>query len=151
MSMVKALRFPVTIRQKHGRLTRAASADKPELEIATPPEFHGGIKGVWTPEDLLVTSAASCYAVTLVAVAERRGIPIHDLRVHGTGHVSKRDDRRFGFVVIELTAELETDAELVEAANVAARHAESSCLIAQALDVPVHVRMNVRPLTLAAA
>jgi organic hydroperoxide reductase OsmC/OhrA len=144
MSIVKALRFPVSIQREHGRLTRAQSFGKPDLEIATPPEFPGGIAGVWSPEDLLVAATASCFAVTLVAIAERREIPLLDLRVSGTGHVSRRDDGRFGFVAIELDVEIETTVASARAAESAARRAESACLVGQALDVPVHVGVMVR-------
>ena len=145
MSIVKALRFPVTVQLEHGRLTRAEAAGKPDLEVATPPEFPHGIPGVWSPEELLVAATASCYAVTLAAVAERSAIQLLDLRVSGTGHVSKRDDGRFGFVAIELDAEIEVEERLTEAVERAARRAEKACLIEQALDVPVHVGVRVRP------
>jgi organic hydroperoxide reductase OsmC/OhrA len=145
MSIVKALRFPVQLERVEGRLMRAEASGKPDLEVATPPEFSGGIAGVWSPEDLLVAAAASCYAVTLVAVAERREIPLYELRVSATGHLSKRDDGRFGFVAIELDVEIETDAASVRAAESATRDAESACLVARALDVPVHVGVLVLP------
>jgi organic hydroperoxide reductase OsmC/OhrA len=108
MTTVKAHRFPVSIHWLSGRLTEATVAGKPDLQVATPPEFRGGIEGVWSPEDLLVAAAASCYAVTLVAVAERRKVPLLRLDVRGTGHVTQRDDGRFGFVAIELEVSLET-------------------------------------------
>jgi organic hydroperoxide reductase OsmC/OhrA len=150
MSVIKAFRFPVSIELDHGRLTRAESPGKPDLEIATPPEFPSGIAGVWSPEDLLVASTASCYAVTLAAIAERREIPLYHLQVTGTGHVSRRDDGRFGFVAIELDAAIETDPSSIRAAETAARRAESVCLVGQALDVPVHVGVVVRsPATVA--
>jgi organic hydroperoxide reductase OsmC/OhrA len=69
MPTVKAHRFPVSIEWQEGRLTTASSPGKPELEVATPPEFKGGIPGVWSPEDLLVGATAACYTVTLLAVA----------------------------------------------------------------------------------
>ena len=153
MTVVKAHRFPVVVHWKGGRLTRASAAGKPELEVATPPEFKGGIAGVWSPEDLLVASAASCYAVTLVAVAERRGIPLHRLEVNGTGHVARRDHGGLGFVAIELHVALETDPGSTAAAEQAARVAEDGCLIRMALDTPVHVKIDVaaRPKTAALA
>jgi organic hydroperoxide reductase OsmC/OhrA len=144
MSVVKALRFPVSVRWQHGRLTRASAPAKEDFEVATPPEFPGGLAGHWSPEELLVTACASCYALTFAAIAERREIPIHDLRVYGTGHVSKRDDGRFGFVAIELDAEVETAASSVRAAEGAAEWAKQVCIVSLALDVPVHVLTVVR-------
>ena len=144
MSIVKALRFPVSVRWRGGRLTGVSAAGKPDLEVATPPEFRGGVAGIWSPEDLLVASAASCYTVTLVAVAERMDVPLRVLEVTGTGHASKRDDGRFGFVAIELDVALETSPERVEAAERAAELAEERCLVSMALDIPVHVAVAAR-------
>jgi organic hydroperoxide reductase OsmC/OhrA len=145
MSITKDFRFRVGVAWQGGRLTSVSSPEKPKLEVATPPEFRGGRPGIWSPEDLLVASVASCYSVTLAAIAERREIPLYALNVSGTGHVTGRDDGRFGFVAIELTASLQTDPGLLEAAESAARHAERACLISMALDIPVHVEVVVRP------
>ncbi len=145
MGRVKAFRFPVSVEWQGGRLTKTSSRAKEDLEVATPPEFPGGIPGLWNPEELLVASVASCYAVTLAAIAERREIPLHSLKVSGTGHVSMRDDRKFGFVAIELDAEVKTSAASVRAAEAAAARAEEACLVARALDIPVHVAVVVRP------
>jgi peroxiredoxin-like protein len=144
---MKAHRFPVSVHWQEGHLTRASAPDKPDLQIATPPEFKGGIAGVWSPEDLLVASTAACYAVTLAAVAELWDLTLHGLEVDGTGHVELRDDGRFGFVAIELRATLEVDSKEVDAAQKAAARAERLCLISLALDTPVHVDVNVRSLT----
>jgi organic hydroperoxide reductase OsmC/OhrA len=145
MSITKDFRFKVGVAWQGGRLTSVSSPDKPKLEVATPPEFRGGLPGVWSPEDLLVASVASCYSVTLAAIAERRDIPLYALNVSGTGHVTGRDDGRFGFVAIELTAAIRTDSGLLEAAESAAHEAERACLISMALDIPVHVEVVVRP------
>jgi peroxiredoxin-like protein len=145
MSITKDYRYRVGVDWEGNRLTSISSAGKPELEVATPPEFKGGLAGVWSPEDLLVASAASCFTVTLVAVLERRDLPLHDLKVTGTGHVTARDDGRFGFVAIELTATVETEKPSVDAVRRAAKYAERACLVSMALDVPVHVDVVVRP------
>jgi peroxiredoxin-like protein len=146
MITVKDHKFPVSIHWITGRLTRATVPGKPDLQVATPPEFRGGIAGVWSPEDLLVGAAASCYAVTLVAVAERHDVPLHGLDVRGTGHVTRRDDGRFGFVAIELEVSLETEPGREADARRAAEAAEHGCLVAMALDVPVHASVTVSAL-----
>jgi peroxiredoxin-like protein len=147
MSISKDFRYKVAVDWEGDRITTVTSPDKPELTIATPPEFKNGVEGVWSPEDLLVAAAASCFSVTLVAVAERRELPLHSLHVSGTGHVSARDDGRFGFVAIELTAAIRTDEQALEAMERAAKHAGRACLVSMALDVPVHVDAVVRPVT----
>lgn len=143
MTTVKAHRFPVSVEWQEGRLTLATAAGKPDLEVATPPEFKGGIPGVWTPEDLLVTATAACYTVTLLAIAERTCIELLDLTVDGTGHVELRDDGRFGFVAIDLIANVAVEPEAVDAAERAARYAKDACLVSLALDTPVHLEVRV--------
>jgi peroxiredoxin-like protein len=151
MTTVKAHRFPVSIEWLGGRLTRATSAGKPDLEVATPPEFKEGIPGVWSPEDLLVASTAACYTVTLVAIAERKGIELLDLTVDGTGHVERRHDGPFAFVAIELVVTLAVEPDAVERADRAARFAKEACLVSLALDTPVHVDVRVEARELAPA
>jgi organic hydroperoxide reductase OsmC/OhrA len=147
MSISKDFRYKVAVDWEGDRITTVTSPDKPELTIATPPEFKNGVEGVWSPEDLLVAAAASCFSVTLLAVAERRELPLHSLHVSGTGHLTARDDGRFGFVAIELTAAIRTDEHVLEAMERAAKHAGRACLVSMALDVPVHVDAVVRPVT----
>ena len=143
MSVTKDYRYRVGVDWEGGRLASVTSSGKPELQVATPPEFKGGLEGVWSPEDLLVAATASCFTVTLVAVLERRDLPLHGLSVTGTGHVTARDDGRFGFVAIELTATVGTDEASVEAVRHAAKYAERACLVSMAVDVPVHVDVDV--------
>jgi organic hydroperoxide reductase OsmC/OhrA len=145
MSIEKDFRYHVAVAWEGDRVTNVTSPEKPELAVATPPEFKNGVAGIWSPEDLLVASVASCYAVTLVAVAEKRCVPLRALRVTGTGHLTKRDDGRFGFVAIELTASIETELGSMDALRRIARHAERGCLVTQALEIPVHVDLVVRP------
>jgi organic hydroperoxide reductase OsmC/OhrA len=147
MSIAKDFRYKVAVDWEGDRITNVTSPDKPELTVATPPEFKNGVAGVWSPEDLLVASVASCFTVTLVAVAERRELPLHSLHVSGTGHLTARDDGRFGFVAIELTAAIGTDAHGLDAMERAAKHAGRACLVSMALDVPVHVDATVTPVT----
>jgi organic hydroperoxide reductase OsmC/OhrA len=147
MNVTKDFRYKVGVDWEGDRMTTVSSPGKPELTVATPPEFKGGVSGVWSPEDLLVASVASCFAVTLVAVAERRELPLHDLHVSGTGHLTGRDDGRFGFVAIELTVDVQTDELTIDAVERAAKHAERGCLVSMALDVPVHVEVVVRPVS----
>ena len=145
MTIVKSHRFPVTARWKEGRLTDLTADGKPDLEAATPPGFKGGIEGVWSPEELLVGSLASCFAVTFVAIAERVPVTFDVLRVEGVGHVERRTDGRVGFVSIEIDVHAEVPAGHVHDAEIAARRAEELCIVTLALDVPVQVQVQVVP------
>jgi organic hydroperoxide reductase OsmC/OhrA len=149
MTVFKEFQFPVSIRWRGGRLARADSEEKESLEIATPPEFRGGLEGYWSPEGLLVASTSSCFALTLAAVAERRQVPLLDVSIGATGHMGRRQEGRLGFTVIEINAVVETLPGSEEAVAAAAKAAEEHCLIAQALDVPVHVALEVTAVAVA--
>jgi peroxiredoxin-like protein len=144
MSVMKEMQFPISLRWRGGRLARADARHKESLELATTAEFRGGLTGFWSPEELLVASAASCFVLTLAAVAERREVPLIDVTVKAMGHVTPRDHGRFRFTVIEVEAELETVPGGEEAVAAAARVAEDRCLISQALEIPVHITVAVR-------
>jgi organic hydroperoxide reductase OsmC/OhrA len=141
VSIVKAFRFPASVHWRGGRLTRASAPGKPALEVATPPEFRGGVPGKWSPEELLVAATASCFALTLTAIARRLGVDVQAVEVDGLGHVEKGEDGRFRFVAIELTVELEGDKEAMSAAQNLIAETERRCIVGLALDVPVHVQM----------
>lgn len=140
----KTYDFPLALRWLAGRRTMLHVEGKDELEVATPPEFAKGVEGVWSPEDLLVGSIASCFAVTLLAVADRRKVPLRGLDIQASGHVEQRDDGRFGFTEVVLHVVVDTERDCVEDARDAAEVAERGCLVAVSLDFPVRVDLDVR-------
>jgi len=139
----KAYDFPLSLNWLAGRRTLLSVHGKDELEVAPPPEFKGGVEGIWSPEDLLVGSIASCFAVTLLRIADQRAVPLRGLNVQASGHVEQRDDGRFGFTeaVLHVIVDTETDCEAEVAA--AAEVAEQGCLIAVSLDFPVRIDLDV--------
>lgn len=143
-TQIKTHRFPVAVRWMGGKVTCATVDGKPELSVATPPEFQGGVEGVWSPEDLLVASAATCFTVTMVSATRRRSVPIRALGVHATGAVTQRPDGRFGFTEIELEVVVATDPGYESEARAAAEAAEQSCLVAASLDLPVRMTLDIR-------
>lgn len=150
--MPREFRFPVHVAWDGGRRTTARVDGKQAIRIATPPEFRGKDPDLWSPEDALVAGAGSCLAVTIAALAEHDRLPMHGLDVHAEGVVGRRADGRFGFVALEQRVELETDAGHEEAAHALVAKAESGCLVAASLDVPVTTTVEIRtPLAAAPA
>jgi uncharacterized OsmC-like protein len=140
----REFRFPVEIAWEDGKRTVARVDGKPPLPIATPPEFRGTDPHIWSPEDALVAAAGSCLAVTIAALAEREQLPLHSLSVKAEGIVGRRPDDRFGFVRIEQTVEVTTDADHEDAARALVANAEDGCLVTISLDLPVQTTVNVR-------
>ena len=146
MSTLKDFLFKVEVIGATEPAVTAIAEGKPRLKVVTPPEFSGGMPSRWSPEEMLVGAVATCYALTLRAVAERRAVPLLDLTVVGAGHVTRRADYRFGFVVIELGVELTTEDGCEESARRAAEKAKNVCIVSNALDVPIELELVVRTL-----
>lgn len=53
---------------------RKGEISSPELDskidVATPPEFPKGVKGIWSPEHLFTAAVNSCFMTTFLAIAE---------------------------------------------------------------------------------
>jgi peroxiredoxin-like protein len=141
MSVVKTHRFPASVHWRGGRLTQAKAPGKPTLEVATPPEFKGGVEGLWSPEELLVASVASCLAVTLAAVAEAADVGLTSIEIEGIGHVERSPEGRFEFTTIQLTLEVGAEGEHPHTLQRLVEDAERLCIVSSALDVPIHVRL----------
>lgn len=144
MTVFKDYAFRVGAIPRGGGVVRMIATDKPTLEIATPVEFRNGLPGYWSPEDMLVAATASCYALTFRSLANRRSVPYEALEVTGTGHLTRRADGRFGFVLVELNVSVAADADDVETVTETARAAERACIVGRALDVPVELELDVR-------
>jgi organic hydroperoxide reductase OsmC/OhrA len=142
----KTYDFPVDVRWVSGKRTVVSVAGKDDLSVATPPEFKGGVEGVWSPEDLFVGSIASCFAVTLAGMADRRAIPLRSLTVAGDGVVTQRKDGRFVFSEVVLHVDLATYPEFEHDAVEAAHATELGCLVACSVDFPVRLELTVRTL-----
>ena len=140
----KEFHFPLSVEWVGGRRVRAAVEGKHELDVATPPEFRGTNPDVWSPEDLFVSAAASCLAVTLAGLAEREGLPVERLAVTGDGVAGTRPDGRFGFTRLHLRVDVETDSDHVERARELAEQAEATCLVTVSFDLPVETVIDVR-------
>jgi organic hydroperoxide reductase OsmC/OhrA len=143
MSIVKTFRFPVTAEWWGDRILDTEAPGKPGLRVVTPPEFKGGIEGHWSPEELLVNAVASCYALTLVAIARRFETPIHRLHIDAVGEVEQDRSGHYRFLAVELEVELRTEPGSVEVAQKVAALAERHCIVGAALDAPVHVRVSI--------
>jgi organic hydroperoxide reductase OsmC/OhrA len=131
------------VRWKGGRVSDASANGKPALTVATPPEFRGGVDGVWSAEDLLVAAVASSYVDTLASIAEQRSVPLHALEVRSAGYVTRRPDGRFGFIAVDLEIRLETDQGWEASARAAAHDAERASVVAASLDTPLRVAVEI--------
>lgn len=141
MTVVKALRFPVSV-QADGDVLHASAPGKQPLELIGGAAERLGIEPDWSAEELLVASAAASYARTLAAVALHLGLELRVLEVSAVGHVTVREDGEYGFVAIELAVTADAGAHDPELLFKAAELARDRSRVLRALEVPVRVRVH---------
>ena len=117
---------------------------KPELHIATPPDFWPeSPELLYSPEDLFIASAVSCYGVSLVGVAKRFHGEFKDFHVSATGTLAKGE---FGWEFDQITINskiivtTEKDKKRMEKA---AERAHRYCLVANSMKCPTHLNSEV--------
>jgi organic hydroperoxide reductase OsmC/OhrA len=103
------------------------------IHFAAPPQF-GGTKGRWSPEELLLSSLASCFTTTFNTLAEYSRLPYLDLEVEGM--VSKgTDGYRFAKVLISPSLTIIKGTEQERALQLLNK-IKTLCLISRALNIP---------------
>ena len=125
--------------QRKGILT---AAGKPDLQVATPPEFKGH-EGIWSPEDLFVASVNICTMSTFLAFADRAAYKFHAYESEAEGRLELLDGK-FQFTCVTLRPRLtlvpggdpDKAKELLE-------KAEASCLISNSIKARVMLEPTI--------
>lgn len=136
--------YQVDLDWKEGRIGTLSSPElEDEIEVATPPQFDGGVEGIWSPEHLFVSSVSSCFMTTFVAIAGFSKLKFENLEVKATGKLDKEDGK---FVVSEITLNPEltiTDEKFVDKAKRIMEKAEEACLITRSIKTKINFEPNV--------
>ncbi|MDN4493230.1 OsmC family protein [Ureibacillus aquaedulcis] len=115
-----------------------------ETKIEIPVEFGGNGEGA-EPKGLLLTSAASCYTMTLVAMIEARKLPVDQYTMDSEISYSKEE----GFKIVhhpQMVLAAGATEEQVQLANRAFLAADKACAIGNLLkkaDVGIDIEGKV--------
>ncbi|MBL7130981.1 MAG: OsmC family protein [Candidatus Omnitrophica bacterium] len=125
--------------QKKGLLT---SSDKPNIEVATPPEFQGH-PGVWTPEDLFVASVNSCIMTTFLYYIDKEGIEFLSYECESEG-ILERVDNQFVISKIKIKPKItvKKDADIQKIKDLI-ELTEKNCLISNSIKSKVKVTPRI--------
>ncbi len=139
--------YNVDINWKSGRVGSMSSPGLEEkLDVATPPEFPGGVEGVWSPEHLFVASVSSCFMTSFTAIAEYSKFEFESLNVKSSG-VMSREDGKFVMSKVILKPLLEiTDGKYEKKAYRLLEKAEEICLISRSIKSEIEFQPEVRVL-----
>jgi len=139
MSNPEEHNYRVDIAWKEGRIGTMSSPGLDEsIEVATPPEFPGGVEGIWSPEHLFTASVSSCFLTSFTAVAEYSKFEFEDLKISSSGKMSRDENGKFVMSEVHLKAELFiTDETKEKKAIRLLEKAEEICLITRSIKAKV--------------
>ena len=144
MSKLEKHEYEVDLQWKEGRIG-ILSSDKLDdrIEVATPPEFPGGIEGIWSPEHLYVASVSSCFMTSFTAVAEYSKLSFEELTVPATGVMSNETGK---YVITEIilrpTLTISDESKKDKALRILQK-AEEICLITRSIKTEVKLEPNI--------
>jgi peroxiredoxin-like protein len=126
-------RYHVTAWWTAGRTGIAKTDSAPNaIHFTAPPEFHG-LKGRWTPEDLLLGALASCFTTTFHAIAGYVRFEYTDLETEVEGVISKADSGySFSEIVLRPSLTIPSEKERKRAVELLEK-AKALCLVSRAL------------------
>jgi len=118
-------------------------AGKPDIQIATPPEFKGH-EGIWSPEDLFVASANICLMTTFLAVAERAGLAFTLYESAAEGKLELVDGKfQVTAITLKPAITLATSSDGAKARELIEK-AEANCLISNSMKAKVSLEPTIR-------
>ena len=139
MSSSEEHNYEVDIAWKEGRIGSMSSPvlDN-KLDVATPPEFPGGVEGVWSPEHLFTAAVSSCFLTSFTAVAEYSKFDFEDLKINSSGKMSRDENGKYVMseVTIKATLTISDEAKEKKAYRLLEK-AEEICLITRSIKAEV--------------
>jgi peroxiredoxin-like protein len=117
-------------------------AGKPDIQVATPPEFKGH-EGIWSPEDLFVASANVCVMSTFLAFAERAGLAFASYESEAEGRLELIDGKfQFTTITMKPRITLKSGSDVAKAKELIQK-AESNCLISNSMKTRVSLEPTI--------
>ncbi|MCA6365298.1 MAG: OsmC family protein [Bacteroidetes bacterium] len=137
--------YPVQLNwtnDRQGRLSAPALTET--IAVATPPEFAGGMPGIWSPEHLFVAAVSSCLMTTFLAIAANSRLEYTGFSCTATGKL-EHVEGKYRITEVELKPLVTVaDASLAERALRVLQKAEQHCLISNSVNSKVTMMAEVR-------
>lgn len=123
-----------------------SAAGKPDLSVATPPDF-GGHEGVWSPEDMFVAAVNCCIMTTFLYYRGKENFDLvsYSSVAEGTLHYGE-EGLAFTVVKVKPTVAVASESD-IEKAERAIQRAESACLVSQSVrsDIIIEAQVQLTP------
>src|SRR5450631_737835 len=114
------------------------------IEVATPPEFPKGMRGIWSPEHLLVAAVNSCLMTTFLAIAESSKFGFAGFVSKASGKLEKVEGK---YMISEITLSPELtirDAADKERAQKILEKSGDACLISNSIKSRIVLQPEIK-------
>lgn len=126
--------YNVKVTWKEGKIGELSSKElNDKIKVATPPQFPGGVEGIWSPEHLFTAAVSSCFMTSFTAIAEYSKFEFESLDVESSGVMSKEDGKFVMSKVILKPLLLIRDETQIKKAHRLLEKAEEICLISRSI------------------
>lgn len=129
-------RYEISVEHAPRHAARVTAPPRPVILGGPPPQFDGNDEW-WSPEHLLLSSAALCFAMTFDSFARRAQWPYDSLRCDAVGVLDKTPEG-FRFVEILLNPVLKSSGD-PEKGRALLESAKKHCIVANSLKAEVRL------------
>lgn len=103
------------------------------VEVATPPQFPGGVDKIWSPEHLFTAAINSCLMTTFLSIAENSKLSFEHFSSHASGKLELVDGKyMMSEVTLHPIVTISDEGERARAERVLSK-AEANCLISNSV------------------
>lgn len=125
--------YTTSLTWKETRRGEFSPSGLPPLEVATPPEFPGGIAGIWSPEHLFVAAAEACLMTTFLAIAANSKIEFESYESEAVGTLETTDEgMQITGIVLRPHVTINDEARVDRVTRILEK-AEKHCLISNSM------------------
>lgn len=115
-----------------------------KIEVATPPEFTKGMRGIWSPEHLLVAAVNSCLMTTFLAIAENFKFEFIHFESNADGKLEKVDGKfMMSEVVLSPVLTISPDADKEKALRILEK-SDAACLIGNSIKAKIIFKPEIK-------
>lgn len=136
--------FETNVTWTEGKQGTLSDNGLPDITVATPPQFPGGVENVWSPEHLYVAALNVCLMTTFIAIAENSKLNFVSYTSNAKGKL-ERIEKRFMISEVTLYPEIVVEEEKdKDRAERIIQKAEDHCLISNSVKSEVKLEPTIK-------
>jgi len=135
--------YKIRVEWTEGKKGIVGGDDGKKIEISTPPDF-GGPSGYWSPEELFVSSIASCLMTSFLYFVLKNNVKLISYENKAIGKVGKVGKKGYVFTDVEVEVSVRIDkSEDIDKIKTFLALAKKYCLISNSTNVNISVRNSI--------